>query len=60
MRAKEFIAETTVAGGIAPVAMPIGPTLSREGAIPSTAKYKKTSMKRKPDVSRRFENSISH
>jgi len=31
MRAKEFISETTTAGGIATVATPIGPMQSRMG-----------------------------
>jgi hypothetical protein len=58
MRAHEFIAENTVSGGIATVAMPMGEVITRTGTTKPTAKYTKTSRKRKPDVSRRFENSI--
>jgi len=38
MRAQEFIAETTTAGSIAPVAMPMG-TVSRNGGSLLTGKY---------------------
>ena len=58
MRAHEFITENTVAGGIATVAMPMGEVVTRTGTTKPTAKYTKTSRKRKHDVSRRFENSI--
>ena len=58
MRAREFVIETTVAGGIASIAMPMGEVITRTGVTKPTAKYTKTSRKRKPDVSRRFENSI--
>lgn len=58
MRAREFVIETTVAGSIASIAMPMGEVITRTGVTKPTAKYTKTSRKRKPDVSRRFENSI--
>jgi hypothetical protein len=58
MRAHEFIAENTVSGSIATVAMPMGEVITRTSTTKPTAKYTKTSMKRKPNVSRRFENSI--
>ena len=59
MRAHEFIAENTVSGGIATVAMPMGEVITRTGTTKPTAKYTKTSTKRKPNAVRRFENSIS-
>jgi hypothetical protein len=58
MRAHEFIIETTVSGSIAAVAMPMGEVITRTGTTKPTAKYTKTFRKRKPDVNRRFENSI--
>lgn len=58
MRASEFIAETTVSGGIATVAMPMGSVLSRSQPTTTTDKYKKNSRKKKTHVVRRFENSI--
>ena len=59
MRASEFIAETTVSGSIATVAMPMGSVLSRSQAAVPADKYKKNSRKKKPNAVRRFENSIS-
>lgn len=59
MRAHEFITETTFSGGIATVAMPMGPVLSRTQPIAPADKYKKNSRKKKPNAVRRFENSIS-
>jgi hypothetical protein len=59
MRAHEFITETTVSGGIATVAMPMGAVLSRTQPIVPADKYKKNSRKKKPNAVRRFENSIS-
>lgn len=59
MRAQEFIAETTTSGSVATVAMPMGELLTRTGATAPVDKYKKTSRKRKTNVSRRFENSFS-
>lgn len=58
MRACEFIAETTVSGGIATVAMPMGAVLSRTQPTAPVDKYKKNSRKKKPNAVRRFENSI--
>jgi hypothetical protein len=58
MRAHEFITETTCSGGIATVAMPMGEVITRTTPTAPVDKYKKTSKKRKPNVSRRFENSI--
>ena len=60
MRASEFIAETTVSGGIATVAMPIGAVLSRSQPTTPVDKYKKNSRKKKPHAVRQFENSISY
>ena len=60
MRAREFVAETTVSGSIATVAQPIGAVLSREPAQAPADKYTTTSRKPKRNVERRFENSISH
>jgi hypothetical protein len=59
MRAHEFIVETTVSGGIATVAMPIGAMLSRTQPAMPVDKYKKNSRKKKPHAVRQFENSIS-
>lgn len=59
MRACEFIAETTVSGGIATVAMPLGGMISRTQPVAPIDKYKKNSRKKKPNAVRRFENSIS-
>jgi hypothetical protein len=59
MRASEFITETTVSGGIATVAMPIGAMLSRTQPTMPVDKYKKNSRKKKPHAVRQFENSIS-
>jgi hypothetical protein len=59
MRAHEFITETTVSGGIATVAMPMGAMLSRSQPTTPTDKYKKNSRRKKPHAVRRFENSIS-
>ena len=58
MRASEFIAETTVSGGIATVAMPMSSVLSRSQPAVPTDKYKKNSRRKKPNAVRRFENSI--
>ena len=58
MRASEFIAETTVSGGIATVAMPMGSVLSRSQPVVPADKYKKNSRRKKPHAVRRFENSI--
>jgi hypothetical protein len=60
MRASEFIAETTVSGGIATVAMPMGAVLSRTLPAVPADKYKKNSRKKKPNAVRQFENSISY
>jgi hypothetical protein len=59
MRASEFIAETTVSGGIATVAMPMGAVLSRSQPAVPADKYKKNSRRKNPNAVRRFENSIS-
>lgn len=59
MRAHEFIVETTCSGGIATVAMPMGEVITRTSPTAPIDKYKKTPRKRKPNVNRRFENSIS-
>lgn len=59
MRAHEFIVETTVSGGIATVAMPMGDMITRTQPATPTDKYKKNSRKKKPNAVRRFENSIS-
>ena len=58
MRAHEFITETTVSGGIATVAMPMGAVLSRTQPVVPTDKYKKNSRRKNPNAVRRFENSI--
>jgi hypothetical protein len=59
MRASEFIAETTVSGSIATVAMPMGSVLSRSQPAVPADKYKKNSRRKNPNAVRRFENSIS-
>lgn len=59
MRAQEFIAETTVSGGIATVALPMGAMVARDPARPPTDKYTTTSRKPASDVNRRFKNSFS-
>jgi hypothetical protein len=39
MRAREFVRENTVSGGIATVSMPIGEVITRPG-LPNKTKYK--------------------
>jgi len=46
MRAREFVAETTVSGSIATVAQPLGSVIRRNTVTP-VAKYKNTLMKRR-------------
>ena len=67
MRAREFVAETTTAGGIAPVSMPMG-TVSRNGGSLLTGKYVTSSdptpntpkeYKRNKHARGQFKNSIS-
>jgi len=67
MRAQEFIAETTTAGGIAPMAMPLGTMQSRGGSLlsgkyttdptPNTPKEYKRNLK---NARGRFKNSPSN
>jgi hypothetical protein len=68
MRAKEFIAETTTAGSIAPVSMAMG-TQSRNGGSLLSGKYVTGSdptpntpkeYKRKQRASGQFKNSIGN
>jgi hypothetical protein len=68
MRANEFIAETTTAGGIAPVSMALG-TQSRNGGSLLSGKYVTGSdptpntpkeYKRKQRARGQFKNSISN
>jgi len=67
MRAREFVAETTTSGSIAPVAMPMG-TVSRNGGSLLTGKYTTSSdptpntpkeYKRNKHARGQFKNSIS-
>jgi len=67
MRAREFVAETTTAGSIAPVSMPMG-MVSRSGGSLLTGKYVTSSdptpntpkeYKRNKHARGQFKNSIS-
>ena len=67
MRSKEFIRETTTAGGIAPVSMPLGAVQTRGGGLlsgkyttdptPNTPKEYKRNLK---NARGRFKNSPSN